>query len=94
MYQKKCREDKHVDLLLIEKGGKRHYVLMKDINTFMYYHTLYRGRNHFCHYSLQAFRTAEKLKFHVEDCFKITGKQRIKMQKIVNTLDSKILKEK
>ena len=67
---------------------------MKDINTFMYYHTLYRGRNHFCHYSLQAFRTAEKLKFHVEDCFKITGKQRIKMQKIVNTLDSKILKEK
>ena len=63
---------------------------MKDINAFMCCHTLYRGRKHFCHYSLQAFRTAEKLKFHIEDYFKINGKQRIKMQKILNTLDSKI----
>ena len=36
---KKCSEEKHVfDLLLIVKEGKRHHVLMKDFNTFMYDH--------------------------------------------------------
>ena len=34
---KKC-EDKHVDLLLIDEGEKKHYVLIKDLNTFMYGH--------------------------------------------------------
>ena len=33
-------KDKHVDLLLIGKGEKNHYVLIKRFNTFMYYHTL------------------------------------------------------
>ena len=36
---KKCCEEKHVDLLLIGEEGKRHYVLIKDFNTFMYDHT-------------------------------------------------------
>ena len=35
---KKCCEEKHVDLLLIEEKGKRHYVPMKVFNTFMYNH--------------------------------------------------------
>ena len=38
----------HVDLLLIGEEGKRHYVLLKDFNTFMYDHTLHRRREHFC----------------------------------------------
>ena len=38
MYQKKCYKNKHVDLLLIGAG----VVLIKDFNTFMYYHTLHR----------------------------------------------------
>ena len=29
---KKCIEEKHVDLILIEEEGKRHYVLFKDFN--------------------------------------------------------------
>ena len=33
----------------------------------MYDHTLHSGRKYFCHYYLQAFRTAEKLKCHVKD---------------------------
>ena len=41
---KKCCEEKHADLLLIGEEGKRHYVLIKDFNTFMYNHTLIRGR--------------------------------------------------
>ena len=78
---KKCCEDKHVDLLLIGEGEKKHYVLIKDFNTFMYDHTLHCGRKHFCRYCLQAFRTAEKLKCHIKDCFKINGKQTINMPK-------------
>ena len=41
----------HFDSLLIEEG-KMHYVLIKDFNTFIYDHTLHRGRKHFCHYCL------------------------------------------
>ena len=74
MYQKK-----HVDLLWIGEEGKRHYVLIKDFNTFMYNHTLPRGINHFCRYCLQAFNTEEILKSHNKDCFKINSKKRIIM---------------
>ena len=49
---KKCCEEKHVDLLLIRAEGKRHYVLIKDFNKFMYKHTLHRGKKHFCCYCL------------------------------------------
>ena len=42
---KKCLEEKHVDLLLsIGEDGKRHHVLTKDFNTFMYDHSLHRRR--------------------------------------------------
>ena len=33
-------EETHVDLLLIGEEGKRHYVVIKDFNTFMYDPTL------------------------------------------------------
>ena len=44
---KKCYDEKHVDFLLIGEEKKRHYILIKDFNTFMYDHTLYRGQNIF-----------------------------------------------
>ena len=47
----------------------------------MYNHTLYRGRKHICHYSLQAFSTTEVLKSHVNDCFRINGKQMVQLSK-------------
>ena len=52
---------------------------IKDFNTFMYDNTLHRGRKHFCDYCLQAFSTEGKR--HINDCFKISGKQRIIMPK-------------
>ena len=73
---------------------RRHYVLIKDVNTFIYNHTLHRGRKHFYHYCLQAFKTPEKLKCHIKVCFKINGKQRINMRKKINPSNSKIMKEK
>ena len=47
----------------------------------MYDQTLHRGRKHFCRYSLHAFVTEEILKVPIKDCFKINGKQIIKMPK-------------
>ena len=91
---KNCCEDKHVDILLIGEGQKNPYALIKDFNTFMYDHTLHRGRKHFCHYCLQAFRTAEKLKCHIKDCFKINGKQTIKMPKKGEYVKSKNFERK
>ena len=78
--KKRC-EEKHVDLLLIGEEGKKHYVLMKDFNTFMYDHILHRGRKYFCCYCLQAFSIEEILKSHTKDCFKINDEQRIQMPK-------------
>ena len=33
-----CCKEKHVDLLLIGEGEKKHYVLFNDFNIFMYNH--------------------------------------------------------
>ena len=64
---KKCFEEKDVDLLLIGEEGKRHYVLIKDFNTFMHDYALNSERKHFCHYCLQAFSTEKTLKYHAKD---------------------------
>ena len=68
---KKCCEEEHVHLLLIEKEDKGNYVLIKDFNTSMYDYLLHRERK----YCLQAFIKAEILKCHINDCFKINGKR-------------------
>ena len=47
MHQKNVVKKKFADLLLIGKKGKRYYFLFKGFNTFMYDHTLHRGRKHF-----------------------------------------------
>ena len=47
----------------------------------MYDHTLHRRRKYSFRYCLQAFRTAEKLKCHIKDCFKINSEQTIKIPK-------------
>ena len=41
-------EEKNVDLLLLGEEGKRHYVLIKDFNTFLHDHFLHCGRKHLC----------------------------------------------
>ena len=72
---------------------KKHYVLIKDFNTFMYDHTLDHGRKQFCRYCLQAFSSEEILKSHIKDCFKINSKQRIitpKQGEFVNFKNYKI----
>ena len=53
MYQKIFKK-KRVDFLLIEKKRKKHYVLIKDFNTFMCDYTVDFGRK-VCSYGLQDF---------------------------------------
>ena len=38
---------RNIDLLLIEEEDKKHYVLIKDFNTFTHDHTLHRGAKTF-----------------------------------------------
>ena len=43
--------------------------------------SLHCGRKHFSHYCLHAFTTGQISKRHIKYCFKINGKQLIKMPK-------------
>ena len=44
-----------MNLLLITKDEKKHYILIKDFNAFMYNQSKHRERKHFCMYCLQCF---------------------------------------
>ena len=68
-----------MNLLLIAKDEKKHYVLIKDFNAFMYNQSKHRERKHFCMYCLQCFSSIEILDAHRRDCIVINGKQAIKM---------------
>ena len=68
-----------MNLLLIEKDGKKHYILIKDFNSFMYSQTKHKERKHFCMYCLQCFSSERVLNNHKEICVIINGKQAIKM---------------
>ena len=63
----------------MEEKGKRHYVLIKNFNTFMYNYTLNCRKNIFVVivYMLLVY----KKYWNVKGCFKINGKQRISMPK-------------
>ena len=95
IYVSKICCEKKTCWLIIDRGrNKKHYVLINDFNRFVYDHTLYCRRKHFCRYCLQAFIREEILKSHIESCFKINGKQTFTMFKKMNMLNLKILKEK
>ena len=65
---------------MIGAGWKKHYVFIKDFNTFMYDYTA-SWKKICCRYCLQAFRISKTLKYHIKDCVRINGKPRIKMPK-------------
>ena len=58
---------------------KEQYILVKDFNTFMYFHSLHRGREYFCRYCLHAFINKQILNRHIKDWFKINDEQRTVM---------------
>ena len=54
----------------MERKDKRHYVLIKDFNTFMYNHSLQRETKQVRHYCLSVSSMEKILKHHTDDCFK------------------------
>ena len=81
IYVSKEKYQDHMELLMITKGEKKHYVLMKDFNKFMYNQTKYEHRKHFCMYCLQCFSREDVLTEHIPNCIAINGEQAIKMPK-------------
>ena len=77
---KKTFEDQ-MNLLLITKDEKKHYVLIKDFNSFMYNQSKPKERKHFCMYCLQCFSSERILANHVNNCLTINGAQAINMPK-------------
>ena len=67
-----------MNLLLITEDEKKHYVLIKDFNTFMFNQTKHKEKKHFC---LQCFSSERILANHVNNCLTINGAQAINMPK-------------
>ena len=70
-----------MNLLLITKDEKKHYVLIKDFNAFMYNQSKHKERKHFCMYCLQCFSSERILANHVNNSLTINGAQAIIMPK-------------
>ena len=75
------KSSKLMNLLLITKDEKRHYVLIKDFNTFMYNQSKQKERKHFCMCRLQCFSSESILVKHTNNCLTINGKQATNMPK-------------
>ena len=63
------------------KDEKKHYVLIKDFNAFMYNQSKHKERKHFCMYCLQCFSSERVLVKHINNCLTINGAQAINMPK-------------
>ena len=70
-----------MNLLLITKDEKKHYVLIKDFNAIMYNQSKHKERKHFFMYCLQCFSSERVLANHVNNCLTVNGAQAINMPK-------------
>ena len=70
-----------MNFLLITENEKKHYVLIKDFNAFMYNQLKHKERKHFCMYCLQCFSSERILANHANNCLTINGAQAINMPK-------------
>ena len=88
IYVSKEKYEDCMNLLLITENENKHYVLIKDLNKFMYNQTKHKERKHFCMHCLQCFSSERVLTDHKENCIQVNGTQAIKMP----TKDDNILK--
>ena len=70
-----------MNLLLITKDEKKHYILIKDFNAFMYNQSKHKGKKHFCMFCLQCFSSESDLVKHANNCLTISSTQAINMPK-------------
>ena len=69
-----------MDLLLLIKDDKSHYVYIKDFNRFMSHKTKNKNKKWFCKSCLQCFSSEKVLIKHKEDCLSINGMQSVKAE--------------
>ena len=69
-----------IDLLLLIKNHKSHYVYIKDFNTFMFHITKNKNKEWFCKSCLQRFSSKSVLIKHKEDCLSINGMQSVDVE--------------
>ena len=69
----------HMNLLMIHKENKSHYVYIKDFNRLMFNKTKNKNKKHFCMCCLQCFSSENVLVKHKENCLIIDGEQRVKL---------------
>ena len=67
-----------IDLLLLFKDDKSHYVYIKDFNRF--HKTKNKNKKWFCRSSLRCFSSEKVLIKHKEDCLSINGIQSVKLE--------------
>ena len=70
-----------MNLLLITKDEKKHYVLIKDFNMFMYNQSKLKEKKHFCMFCLQCFSSERVSVKHANNCLTINESQAINMPK-------------
>ena len=70
-----------MNLLLIVKDEKKHYVHIKDFNAFMYNQSKHKEKKDFCMFCLQCFSSESILVKHTNSCLTINGAQAINMPK-------------
>ena len=70
-----------MNLLLITEDEKKHYVLIKDFNEFIYNQSKHKEKKHFCMYCLQFFSSESISAKHTNNCLTISGKQATNMPK-------------
>ena len=73
------KNENHIEMLLLTKNDKKHYVLIKDFNKFMFNQTKNRNKKHFCLSCLQCFSSERVLNDHKNICLVINKTQAIKM---------------
>ena len=69
-----------MDLLLLIKDNKSHYVYIKDFNRFMFHKTKNKNKKQFCKSCLQCFSSKNVLIKHKEDCLSINGMQSVDVE--------------
>ena len=79
IYVSKEKYENHMEILLITKDEKKHYVLIKDFNKFMFNQTKNKNKKHFCMHCLQCFSSERVLNDHKDICIQVNRTQAIEM---------------
>ena len=77
-----------MDLLLLIKDDKSHYVYIKDFNRFMFHKTKNKNKKWFCKSCLQCFSSENVLTKYKEDCLNINVKQSVKLEEGIIELEN------